>query len=194
MAPFLPDDHVGEIHLRLPPQPSCLLRASLICDRWLPPPRLLENRPKILTKGGYSPCPKPPPVPAPCPPTPRTPTPGGGAGSSRCPVNALKLGACASVLGGLLSLELGQQQQGSSSPSGSTSTTQPCCQLLGGLADLDAAVCLCTALRANVLGVVQLGLPVELSVLVNSCGKKRGLYASRGRWINYSFLKSIWPN
>ena len=89
-------------------------------------------------------------------------------------MNALKLGACASVLGGLLSLELGQeqQQQGSSSPSGSTSTTQPCCHLLGGLADLDAAVCLCTALRANVLGVVQLSLPVELSVLVNSCGKK----------------------
>ncbi|RLN39849.1 hypothetical protein C2845_PM01G20890 [Panicum miliaceum] len=112
--------------------------------------------------GGYSPCPKPPPVPAPCPPTPRAP--------SRCPVNALKLGACASVLGGLLSLELGQQQGGSSSPPGSTA--QPCCQLLGGLADLDAAVCLCTALRANVLGVVQLSLPVELSVLVNSCGKK----------------------
>ena len=122
--------------------------------------------------GGYSPCPKPPPAPAPCPPTPRAPTPSGGAGGSRCPVNALKLGACASVLGGLLSLELGQQQQGSSSPSGSTSTTQPCCHLLGGLADLDAAVCLCTALRANVLGVVQLNLPVELSVLVNSCGKK----------------------
>lgn len=117
--------------------------------------------------GGHSPCPKPPPVPAPCPPTPRAPTPSGGAGSSRCPVNALKLGACASVLGGLLSLELGQQQ-GSSS----TSTTQPCCQLLGGLADMDAAVCLCTALRANVLGVVQLSLPVELSVVVNSCGKK----------------------
>ncbi|PUZ40215.1 hypothetical protein GQ55_9G407400 [Panicum hallii var. hallii] len=120
--------------------------------------------------GGYSPCPKPPPVPAPCPPTPRAPTPSGGAGSSRCPVNALKLGACASVLGGLLSLELGQQQQGSSAPPGST--TKPCCQLLGGLADVDAAVCLCTALRANVLGVVQLSLPVGLSALVNSCGKK----------------------
>ncbi|EER91967.1 hypothetical protein BDA96_01G325600 [Sorghum bicolor] len=111
---------------------------------------------------GSSSCPKPAPPP-PCSPT--TPKARGG-GGARCPVNALKLGACASVLGGLVSLELGQQQRPA------TSSTQPCCQLLGGLADLDAAVCLCTALRANVLGVVQLRAHVELSVLVNYCGKK----------------------
>jgi hypothetical protein len=95
--------------------------------------------------------------PAPCPPTP----------SGKCPVNALKLGACASVLGGLVNLKLGHDGTAPSS-----STKQPCCELLGGLADLDAAVCLCTALRANVLGVVQLSVPVQLSVLVNHCGKK----------------------
>ncbi|TVU01614.1 hypothetical protein EJB05_52917, partial [Eragrostis curvula] len=104
-------------------------------------------------------CHKPPPAPAPCPPTP--------SGGGKCPVNALKLGACASVLGGLVSLELGGHQGSSSA-----SEKQPCCELLGKLADLDAAVCLCTALRANVLGVVQLSLPIELSVLVNYCGKK----------------------
>ncbi|KAL6642731.1 hypothetical protein ACP70R_020912 [Stipagrostis hirtigluma subsp. patula] len=103
-------------------------------------------------------CAKPPPVPA--------PLGGGGGGAGKCPVNALKLGACASVLGGLVSLELGQHQ---GSPS---SKKQPCCELLGGLADLDAAVCLCTALRAKVLGIVDLSLPVKLSVLVNYCGKK----------------------
>ncbi|GJM91407.1 hypothetical protein PR202_ga07771 [Eleusine coracana subsp. coracana] len=97
-------------------------------------------------------CHKPPPTPAPCSPTP--------SGGGKCPVNALKLGACASVLGGLVSLELGEE---GSAPS--SSKKQPCCALLGGLADLDAAVCLCTALRANVLGVVQ------LSVLINHCGK-----------------------
>ncbi|CAN6311983.1 unnamed protein product [Urochloa humidicola] len=118
---------------------------------------------------GYSPCPKPPTVPAPCPPTSRAaPISSGGSGAGRCPVNTLKLGACASLLGGLVSLELGQQGSTSSSPT----QKQPCCQLLGGLADLDAAVCLCTALHANVLGVVQLSLPDQLSVLVNSCGKK----------------------
>lgn len=115
---------------------------------------------------GSSSCPKPTPAPAPCSPTAPKAQGGGGA---RCPVNALKLGACASVLGGLVSLELGQQQRPAAS---SSSSTQPCCPLLGGLADLDAAVCLCTALRANVLGIVQLGAHVELSVLVNYCGKK----------------------
>ncbi|XP_066339951.1 putative lipid-binding protein AIR1 [Miscanthus floridulus] len=112
-------------------------------------------------------CPKPTPMPPPAPCSP--PTPKARGGGARCPVNALKLGACASVLGGLVSLELGQQQRPAAS---SSSSTQPCCQLLGGLADLDAAVCLCTALRANVLGIVQLSTHVELSVLVNYCGKK----------------------
>ncbi|KAL1559727.1 Lipid transfer protein EARLI 1 [Salvia divinorum] len=40
-----------------------------------------------------------------------------------------------------------------------------------GLADLEAAVCLCTALKANVLGI-NLNVPVSLSLLVNYCGKK----------------------
>ena len=114
---------------------------------------------------GSSSCPKQTPAPAPCSP----PTPKARGDGARCPVNALKLGACASVLGGLVSLELGQQQRPAAS---SSSSTQPCCQLLGGLADLDAAVCLCTALRANVLGIVQLSAHVDLSVLVNYCGKK----------------------
>ncbi|XP_040384269.1 pEARLI1-like lipid transfer protein 1 [Oryza brachyantha] len=85
-------------------------------------------------------------------------------GGGKCPVDALKLGVCANVLGGLLNLD---QLLGSSSGSG-----ERCCGLLGGLADLDAAVCLCTALRANVLGLVGVELPVQLSVLVNRCGKK----------------------
>ncbi|WVZ57579.1 hypothetical protein U9M48_007945 [Paspalum notatum var. saurae] len=132
---------------------------------------LLATHSDACSSSPSSSCPnKPPAAPAPCPPAASN-APSGG----KCPVSALKLGACASVLGGLASLELGQPEQGSaaaSSSSSSSSTQPPCCQLLGGLADLDAAVCLCTALRANVLGVVQLSLPVELSVLVNHCGKK----------------------
>nr|CAB3476703.1 unnamed protein product [Digitaria exilis] len=34
MAPFVPDDVLLQILLRLPPRPSCLLRASLVCKRW----------------------------------------------------------------------------------------------------------------------------------------------------------------
>uniref|UniRef100_A0A8I6YJ03 Hydrophobic seed protein domain-containing protein n=1 Tax=Hordeum vulgare subsp. vulgare TaxID=112509 RepID=A0A8I6YJ03_HORVV len=43
--------------------------------------------------------------------------------------------------------------------------------LLGGLTDLDAAVCLCTAIRANILGI-KLNVPIDLTLLLNQCGKK----------------------
>uniref|UniRef100_J3N4Q8 Bifunctional inhibitor/plant lipid transfer protein/seed storage helical domain-containing protein n=1 Tax=Oryza brachyantha TaxID=4533 RepID=J3N4Q8_ORYBR len=45
-----------------------------------------------------------------------------------------------------------------------------CCPLLDGLVDLDAAVCLCTAIKANVLGL-NLNVPVDLSLILNHCGK-----------------------
>uniref|UniRef100_A0ACD5Z242 Uncharacterized protein n=1 Tax=Avena sativa TaxID=4498 RepID=A0ACD5Z242_AVESA len=90
-----------------------------------------------------------------CPtPTPATPTP---PSYSKCPKNALKLAACADVLG-LVSAEAGHPP------------AEPCCSILGGLADLEAAVCLCTAIKANVLGI-SLDIPVKLSLLVNYCGK-----------------------
>ncbi|KAG8092495.1 hypothetical protein GUJ93_ZPchr0012g21595 [Zizania palustris] len=94
-----------------------------------------------------------------CCPCTKPPASGG-----KCPMDALKLGVCADVLGGLVNLQLlGSRPR---------SSQKRCCELIGGLADLDAAVCLCTALRADVLGVVDLDLPVQLSVLVNHCGKK----------------------
>ncbi|KAL0737290.1 hypothetical protein Bca4012_013500 [Brassica carinata] len=45
-----------------------------------------------------------------------------------------------------------------------------CCTLIKGLADLDAAVCLCTAIKADLLGI-KLNIPVSLSVIFNACGK-----------------------
>ncbi|XP_004245729.1 14 kDa proline-rich protein DC2.15-like [Solanum lycopersicum] len=99
-------------------------------------------------------------VPCPSPPhhkphpTPSTPSPKG-----ECPKDTLKLNACANLLGDLLHLIIG------SSPS----KTQ-CCSLIEGLVDLDAAVCLCTALKANLLGI-NLNLPLSLSLLLNNCGK-----------------------
>ncbi|MBA0801749.1 hypothetical protein Gohar_012097 [Gossypium harknessii] len=46
----------------------------------------------------------------------------------------------------------------------------PCCSLLDGLVDLEAAVCLCTAIKANILGI-NLNIPVSLSLLLNVCSK-----------------------
>ncbi|KAK9945981.1 hypothetical protein M0R45_011468 [Rubus argutus] len=48
--------------------------------------------------------------------------------------------------------------------------TSPCCALLKGLTDLEVALCLCTALKANVLGI-NLDVPIALSLLVSACQK-----------------------
>lgn len=94
------------------------------------------------------------PTPNPNPNIP-TPTP-----SSRgtCPRDALKLGICANVLG-LVNVVVGSPP------------TLPCCSLLQGLVDLEAAICLCTAIRANVLGL-NLNVPISLSLLLNVCGRR----------------------
>ncbi|KAK6783167.1 hypothetical protein RDI58_020964 [Solanum bulbocastanum] len=104
------------------------------------------------------PCSPPPhhkhhPTPTPIP-TPSTPSSNG-----KCPKDTLKLNACANLLGDLLHLVIG------SSPA-----KTECCSLIEGLVDLDAAVCLCTALKANVLGI-NLNVPLSLSLLLNNCGK-----------------------
>ncbi|CAN1258825.1 Lipid transfer protein EARLI 1, partial [Linum perenne] len=88
-------------------------------------------------------------------PTP-TPTPSGG---GKCPIDALKLGVCADVLGSLLKLKIGNPP------------VKPCCSLINGLVDLEAAVCLCTAIKANLLGI-NLNVPLSLSLLLNVCDKK----------------------
>ncbi|CAN6460785.1 unnamed protein product [Victoria cruziana] len=80
--------------------------------------------------------------------------------SGYCPVDAVKLGACVDLLHGLLHLVVGHP------PSGSD-----CCPLIQGLADLDAAACLCTAVKADVLGI-KVDLDVQLSLLANTCGCK----------------------
>ncbi|CAN0908542.1 Lipid transfer protein EARLI 1 [Linum grandiflorum] len=106
-------------------------------------------------------CPPPPPKPTDCPPSPSkpkpkpTPTPSSG----KCPIDTLKLGVCGNVLGSLLKIKIGD------------TPVKPCCSLIHGLVDLEAAVCLCTAIKANVLGI-NLNVPVSLSLLLNVCSKK----------------------
>ncbi|KAG6427735.1 hypothetical protein SASPL_111982 [Salvia splendens] len=103
-----------------------------------------------------TPKPKPPPPlpkPTPCPPPPATPS------KPTCPRDTLKLGVCANLLGGLIGATIG------------TPLKVPCCTLIEGLADVEAAVCLCTALKANILGI-NLNVPISLSLLLNVCSKK----------------------
>ncbi|CAN6273789.1 unnamed protein product [Urochloa humidicola] len=92
----------------------------------------------------------------PTPSTPSTPTPTPGS-FGKCPRDALKLGVCADVLG-LIKAKVGAPP------------ALPCCSLLQGLVDLEAAVCLCTAIKGNILGI-NLNLPIDLSLILNYCGK-----------------------
>ena len=75
----------------------------------------------------------------------------------QCPRDTLKLGVCADLLG-LVNIVVG------SPPS------TKCCPLIQGLADLEAALCLCTAIKANVLGI-NLNVPVALSLILSACQK-----------------------
>ncbi|KAL4289865.1 hypothetical protein GQ457_14G019730 [Hibiscus cannabinus] len=72
--------------------------------------------------------------------------------------NPLNLGVCLNLLS-LVDVELGNVP------------TKPCCSLIQGLLDLEAAVCLCTAVRANVLGI-NINLPVSLNLFLNNCGRR----------------------
>ncbi|AED95445.1 putative bifunctional inhibitor/plant lipid transfer protein/seed storage helical [Arabidopsis thaliana] len=94
------------------------------------------------------PCPPPPPKSH--HKKPATPSP-----KPTCK-DALKLKVCANVLD-LVKVSL--------------PPTSNCCALIKGLVDLEAAVCLCTALKANVLGI-NLNVPISLNVVLNHCGKK----------------------
>ncbi|KAK1376388.1 Proline-rich protein DC2.15 [Heracleum sosnowskyi] len=89
-----------------------------------PPPK-----PKSPKCPCTTPTPKPPATPTPKPPTtPSTPKPPTTPTTKPPKCDGLKLGVCANVLGGLLGLVLG------------TPDKKPCCGLLQGVADLDAAL------------------------------------------------------
>ncbi|WCJ25967.1 Bifunctional inhibitor/lipid-transfer protein/seed storage 2S albumin superfamily protein [Euphorbia peplus] len=76
-----------------------------------------------------------------------------------CPKDALKLGVCAKILNGTVGTVIGNPPD------------HPCCSVLSGLVDLEAAICLCTAIKANILGI-NINIPISLSLLINTCGKQ----------------------
>ncbi|KAF2941011.1 hypothetical protein DAI22_03g316800 [Oryza sativa Japonica Group] len=48
--------------------------------------------------------------------------------------------------------------------------SQQCCPLLGSLVNLDAAACLCAAIRLSVLGI-PVNLPLDVPLVLNYCGR-----------------------
>ncbi|KAL8478195.1 hypothetical protein ACS0TY_030186 [Phlomoides rotata] len=134
------------------------LLISLACPTCPPPtpshkPPKLKPPPKPPVKPTpETPCPPPPALKPPTIPKPPSPKP-----QETCPIDILKLGACVDVLGGLVHIGIG------------SSSTDACCPLLQGLADLDAAICLCTTIKAKLLNL-NIILPIALQVLVD-CGK-----------------------
>ncbi|CAL8121749.1 unnamed protein product [Prunus armeniaca] len=127
-----------------------------------PPPTTTptpKQPPPTTTPTPKQPPPTPTPTPKQPPPTPTpTPTPTPSPPKASCPKDTLKLGVCGNLLNDLVHLVVG------------TPSKTPCCSLIAGLTDVDAAVCLCTAIKANVLGI-NLNVPVSLSLLLNYCGK-----------------------
>ncbi|KAJ4705624.1 36.4 kDa proline-rich protein-like [Melia azedarach] len=102
--------------------------------------------------------PPPPPEVKHSPPPPVAKSPPPQPEQQTCPIDALKLVACVDVLGGLIHIGIGSNAK------------EECCPLLGGLLDLDAALCLCTAIKVKLGNIVNLVVPVALEVLVG-CGK-----------------------
>ncbi|XP_023529211.1 36.4 kDa proline-rich protein-like [Cucurbita pepo subsp. pepo] len=90
---------------------------------------------------------KPSPASKPCPPS----------GKETCPIDTLKLGACVDLLGGLVHIGLGDP------------AVNECCPVLSGLAEVEAAVCLCTTLKIKALSL-NIYVPIALQLLI-SCGK-----------------------
>ncbi|KAH0643110.1 hypothetical protein KY290_034715 [Solanum tuberosum] len=112
-----------------------------------------------LVSGCWTGCPNPPiPKPNPNPNPYPNPNPNPSPSKGHCPRDALKLGVCANVLNGPIGAVIG------------TPPHPHCCMVLGGLLDLEAAICLCTALKANILGI-NINIPIALSLLINTCGK-----------------------
>lgn len=73
-------------------------------------------------------------------------------------MDTLKLAACVDVLGGLVHAVIG-----------GGGAKEACCPVLQGVADLDAALCLCTTIKAKLLNI-NIVIPIALQVLVD-CGK-----------------------
>ncbi|KAH9314750.1 hypothetical protein KI387_023377, partial [Taxus chinensis] len=150
-VPKLPPPSVPKLPPLPPPSVPKLPPPSVPKLPPLPPPSVPKLPPPVVTK---PPCPPEVPPAAPkTPPTPITPSP---EVPKTCPLDALKLGACADVLGGLVHLGIGDP------------SVNKCCPVLQGLLEAEAALCLCTTIKLNLLNL-NIAVPLALELL-EFCG------------------------
>ncbi|KAK6926384.1 Hydrophobic seed protein domain [Dillenia turbinata] len=100
-------------------------------------------------------CPHPPkPKPVPVPPVSPPPHPD----PVTCATDVLRLAVCKTLLNEL--------KNGSVPAPLST----PCCSVLEPMVDMEAAICLCTAIKANILGVI-FDWQTSFTMILGACGK-----------------------
>ncbi|CAI9095874.1 OLC1v1031904C1 [Oldenlandia corymbosa var. corymbosa] len=106
---------------------------------------------------------KPPPKPKspkspPKPKSPKSPPPPPAVESPKatCPTG-LQLKACVGLLN-IIGINLG-------------GSSEKCCPLIAGLADLEAAACLCTAVKVEIPGIINLTVPVNINAILTQCQK-----------------------
>ncbi|WCJ25963.1 Bifunctional inhibitor/lipid-transfer protein/seed storage 2S albumin superfamily protein [Euphorbia peplus] len=75
-----------------------------------------------------------------------------------CPRDAVKMGVCVDLLADLLKVQAGLPPN------------HPCCSALFGFMDIEAAICLCTTMKASFLGIT-IDMPIKMTLLLNFCGK-----------------------
>ncbi|KAF5742011.1 36.4 kDa proline-rich protein-like [Tripterygium wilfordii] len=127
------------------------------------PPVTVPPVPKIPIPPVITPPVTIPPVPKiPIPPVTNPPSKGKScppppAKKDTCPIDTLKLGACVDLLGGLVHIGVGDP------------AVNQCCPVLQGLAEVEAAVCLCTTLKVKALNLA-IYVPIALQLLI-TCGK-----------------------
>ncbi|CAL4886244.1 unnamed protein product [Urochloa decumbens] len=79
------------------------------------------------------------------------------ADATTCPLNTLDVNVCVNALN-LVQLYVG------------CPAVRPCCSLVQGLVAADAKACLCTVINGGILGIIPLTVPVDITLLLNSCG------------------------
>ncbi|XP_052210198.1 14 kDa proline-rich protein DC2.15-like [Diospyros lotus] len=84
------------------------------------------------------------------PPTTPAPSPAGG-----CP----QLGVCVNLLDSLVRIVIGKPPN------------NQCCSLIPGVLDVQAAVCLCAAIKVDALEILHIDLDVALGLILNHCGR-----------------------